>query len=157
MRRAAVGRRMVFPSRFSRCYHIVAGKFSRPARCSDGRFALVYGCLKLAVAHCRLSVPILRGYWRHMRSPRHCFLLRRGPLRSSTRPAVIGDPIHCFVNHRFVVHVVDVNYIYVRDGTVVEKVSPVPTSAHKANAKVAEAVIDSTVEADLRTPEAVMK
>jgi hypothetical protein len=51
---------------------------------------------------------------------------------------------------------VDVNYIHVVDFTIIEEAAAPPIAAGIAHADVAEAVIDPTVEPDVRAPVAVV-
>ncbi len=57
-----------------------------------------------------------------------------------------------FVDYGFIVNIVDVCDIHVVHGTVVVEGIVVPISSFIADTAVAEAVVDTTVEADLRTP-----
>jgi hypothetical protein len=81
------------------------------------------------------------------------FFLRRGTPLHSTRTAIecnVGFVIH---DHRTVhVDIGDVNRVYVHDGRVVEEMALAPFAAAEALAAVSKAVVDSTVEADMRAP-----
>jgi hypothetical protein len=100
----------------------------------------------------------LSSYRRSMFLSLNRFLLRRSTRRDSTVAAVVADAVHRgVVDHGGVVNVVDVGDIYVVDGTIVEKVAAVPTSAFIAIAEIAESVVDAAVESDMRTPVANVK
>src|SRR5690348_2404277 len=59
-------------------------------------------------------------------------------------------------NDAALVDVVDNGHVDVGDGAIVEKLAPAPLAAVKADARVAVAVVDSAIEADVRSPIAAM-
>jgi hypothetical protein len=72
---------------------------------------------------------------------------------NSTRAAVIADTVHrCVVDYGFVVNIVNVRDVDVIHGAVVVECSVIPISTLIADTTIAEAVVDATVEADVRTP-----
>src|ERR1700722_15518535 len=80
------------------------------------------------------------------------FFLRRGPRVYPTVASVEADAIHITVVHFLVVHVAGDVKVYVGNGAIIEEATVIPASSHKPHAEIAEAVIDSAVEADLRAP-----
>lgn len=60
------------------------------------------------------------------------------------------------VDHRFVVHVMNVRDVYVVYRAVVEEMTAVPVSAFVSKPAVPEAVVNAAVEADMRSPETCM-
>ena len=86
------------------------------------------------------------------------YFLRPGARVDSALAAVVADPVRVVViDHRGVINVVNVGNVHVVDGSIVEKASPVPTSALVAFAEVAESVIDAAIESDVRAPVAFME
>jgi hypothetical protein len=85
----------------------------------------------------------------------HCFRVTRAGM-DSAGSAVIAYAVHGdIIDDRLVVnvHVGDVHIVH---RTVVEEVTTIPVPAAVSCAKVAEAVINATVETDVRTPVAGM-
>jgi hypothetical protein len=78
------------------------------------------------------------------------------PHANAASAAVVGDAIVVIDDDSAVVDMGDIDVDAV-DGTVVVEVVAVPIAAVIADAGVAEAVIDTTVEADMQTPEAAVK
>src|SRR5208282_6064763 len=74
----------------------------------------------------------------------------------STVATVIADVV-LVVPHGGFVNIVNDGDVHVVHGTVIEKVSAVPTAAFKACTEIAEAVIDPAIEAYVRTPVAVIE
>src|SRR5208337_1464979 len=72
---------------------------------------------------------------------------------NSTLAAVIADMVHRgFVDYGFVVNIVNVRDVHVVHRGVVVEGPVIPISAFIADTTVAEAVVDATVEADMRPP-----
>jgi hypothetical protein len=85
----------------------------------------------------------------------HCFRVSRSGMHAA-RTAVVTDAVHRdIIDDRLVVDV-DVGDVHIINGTVVEEVTTIPIPAAVSCAKVAEAVINATVETDVRTPVAGM-
>src|SRR5208283_4825123 len=85
--------------------------------------------------------------------------VRRGLFRSgrssvnSTLAAVVTDMVHCgVVDYGLVVNIVNVRDVHVVHRAVVVEGPVIPISAFIADTTIAEAVVDATVEADMRTP-----
>src|SRR5438874_11063406 len=78
----------------------------------------------------------------------------RRPSRDAARPAVIADAIHgdIVVDHSLIVSIVHHCHVYVRHGAVINESAAAPISARIANTCVAEAIINSAVKSDVRTP-----
>src|SRR5579864_1131375 len=100
----------------------------------------------------------LSTYWRDVSlTLRSLFLPRRARV-DPTIAAVVADPVHGgVVDHGRVVNIVNVGHVHIVHGTVVEKPVVVPTSAFISVAEVAEAIVDSAIETDSRTPIAFME
>lgn len=82
-------------------------------------------------------------------------LLRRGARLDSVRTTVVADAVDVHIIHDgLVVHVVHIGDVYVIDCTIVVKVAATPVSAVKTGARIAEAVVNASVKADRRPPEA---
>jgi len=81
----------------------------------------------------------------------------RGRLHIDSPAApVITDAISLVVRNRVVIYIVNVRDIHIRDGAVISQCAIVPISAVVTPAGVAEAVVDSAIKADVRTPIARM-
>ena len=95
---------------------------------------------------------------------RRCALLMRRCLfclgragRYSTGAAVIADTIHRgVVNYGPVVNIVNVVNVHVVHRAVIVEGPVIPISAAIADTTIAEAIVDATVEADVRTPVATI-
>src|SRR5580692_2642542 len=99
----------------------------------------------------------LNRYRRNVPIPPRSLFFRRCTRDDSTIPAIETDAAHVVVNDGGVVNVVNVRDVYVADSTVIEKVSVIPPPALKAHAEIAIAVIDPAIEANVRTPVAVVE
>src|SRR5579863_8826253 len=94
---------------------------------------------------------------RLMRFARSRFFRRGRTGSNSAFPAVKGNVRFVVHHHRAVdVNVGDVNGVDMHHRGVVEESSTAPFAANKADAAVAEAVVNTTVETDVRTPVACM-
>src|SRR6185437_1512994 len=79
--------------------------------------------------------------------------LSRGRTRArAAMPTVEADVRHRDVVHRRVIDIGDVDIAEIIDGAIVEKVIVIPVTADKADAEIAEAVMDTAIEADGRPP-----
>jgi hypothetical protein len=65
--------------------------------------------------------------------------------------SVVADTIHG-IDNRPLVDVVDDSDVYVVDARVIEELAVIPVTAFVADSDVAVTVVDSSVEADVRTP-----
>ena len=75
------------------------------------------------------------------------------PSGNSTRAAVEADTIHGgFVDYGLAIDIGDIRDIHITHRAVVEEGSIIPVAASIADASVAEAVIDATIEADTLAP-----
>ena len=84
-------------------------------------------------------------------------LLRRGPRFDTASTAVVAHACFGDIGHRRVVGVVNYGGVYVSDICVVGKVTTFPATPFITDTAVAEAVIDATVEANLRPPISFME
>ena len=76
---------------------------------------------------------------------------------NSTGTTVIADMVHRdVVDYGLVVNIVNVRDVHVIHRAVVVESSVIPISAFIADTTIAEAVVDATVEADIRTPVAAV-
>src|SRR5208282_1004657 len=142
--------------RFGR-YSATVIKISGPGCRGDAWLAQARRRALLRVGSGRLRMLSLSRYRRDMSITRRSLLITCRTRADSTVAAVVTDVALVVVPHRGVVNVVNVADVYVAHGTVIEKVSAVPTAAFKACTEIAEAVIDSAVEAHVRTPVAVIE
>src|SRR5580658_5233432 len=82
---------------------------------------------------------------------------RCGARRYPTFAAVIADFVfRGVVGYGLVVNIVNVRVVHVIHRAVVVKLSVIPISTFIAETSIAEAVVDATVEADVRTPVAAI-
>jgi hypothetical protein len=69
------------------------------------------------------------------------------------RAAVVADAVHILVvDDRTVVHIVNVDDVYVVDRAIVVKIAAMPISTCVAETGVAEAVVNAAVKSDSRSP-----
>src|SRR5580700_3460517 len=84
------------------------------------------------------------------------FLLSSGPRADAAVAAVVADTGIVVHDDRLVIDIGHVGDVYVSDAPVVEKSVTSPLTAEKSDARVAKAVVDATVKADVRTPVAAV-
>jgi hypothetical protein len=128
-------------------------------RCDEGGTALVYVVELLAVL-CGLALVLnLRGHGRNAGAAIGCDLGRLRAYVDAATATVVGDAVDGRVVHddRAVVDVRDPRDVDVVDGAVVVKVMTLPVATVIAATGIAIAVVNSAVEADVRTPEAAMQ
>src|SRR5580704_3146284 len=119
---------------------------------------MIHGRPLLWLRASNLLMLLLNSYRRQVSFMFSLHLFRPGALIDATRAAVIADPVRgVVVDYRRVVNIMNVGDIHVVDGAIVEKVPAVPSSTFIAVAEVAESVIDSAIESDLRAPIAFME
>ncbi len=108
----------------------------------------------IAILRRRALVLHLRGRCIHVPVAIRGHLSRTRTRIDSAAAAVIAHAtVLAIVDHRFVVHVVNVGHVDVVHRAVVEEMTAVPVSAFVTEAAVSEAVINAAVEADMRSPE----
>jgi len=112
---------------------------------------MVLGGELIAIGPSGRFMLLLYSRRRDVRLVRKFLLLSRGARGDAASTAVETD-VADVADHRLLVYVVDDVHIYIVHAAVVEKVSARPVATRVTVANIAEAVIDSTVEADLRTP-----
>src|SRR5271169_209702 len=137
--------------------HNVAVEFSRPRGRRDRRLAHVHRSAHLRVTARRLYMLCLRRNRSDVPLTRRRLFFRPWTHVDATIAPVEADMVHRLVDYSRVVNVVNHLDVHVEHGTVVEKVSAVPTPAFKSQTKIAKAVIDPAVETDVRTPVAVIE
>src|ERR1017187_1864142 len=133
-------------------YSATVIKISRPGCGCDAWLAHARRRALLRVGSGRLCMLSLSGYRRDMSLTRHRLVFRPWTRADSAVATVVADVAHIVVHHAGVINIVDVGDVHVVHGTVVKKVSAVPTPAFVTLAEIAEAVIDPAVEAYVRTP-----
>src|SRR5271163_845991 len=101
----------------------------------------------LSLSRNRTNVPVVRRR----------LLFRTRTYVDSTIAPVEADAVDVLVDHGGVVNIVNFGDVDVHHRAVIEKVSAVPTSAFKTQTEISEAVIDPTVEANVRTPVTVVE
>src|SRR5271165_3152933 len=123
---------------------------ARPGSGCNCRTAMILGCKQLLVlAGCVLMF----GLGRQCLSVRLVgisFFLRSWPCFNAAW-AVKGD-MRVIHNDGLVVDVGDGVHVHVHDRAVVEESAASPLAAGKANATVSETVVNSAIEADVRSP-----
>ena len=135
----------------------MTAKLSRLRSSSDCRTPVVHGRQECVVGTGSLHMLGLQRRWRPVLLVFRCFFCLGRAGGNSTGAAVIADIVHpSVVDYGPVVNVVNAGDIHVVHRTVVVKLSVLPTSALIAGTTIAKAVVDPTVEADLRTPVAVI-
>src|ERR1039458_4959046 len=142
--------------RFGR-YSATVIKISGPRCGCDAWLAHARRRALLRVGSGRLRMLSLSRYRRDMSLTRRSLVFRPRTRVDSTVATVIADVVLVVVPHGGVVNIVNVGDVHVVHGTVVEKVSAVPTPAFVTLTEIAEAVIDPAVEAYVRTPVAVIE
>jgi ADP-glucose pyrophosphorylase len=72
--------------------------------------------------------------------------------------SVVADAIHGdVVDYGGVVNIMDGGNVYVRHGAVIKEMVVVPSSTFKPISEISKTIVDSTVEADTRSPIAFME
>ena len=93
----------------------------------------------------------LHRRWRRVLLVCRCLFCSGRASGNSTLAAVIADMVHRgVVDYGLVVDIVNVRDVHVIHRAVVVEGSVIPISAFIADTTVAEAIVDATVEADLR-------
>src|ERR1700758_3788698 len=98
----------------------------------------------------------LRGHWPHVPSPCGRLVLRTRPRLNAAGTTVETDMVLPHI-HAFVIHIANVHDVDIGDAAVVEEVTAFPSASHKTLSKIAVAIINTAVEADLRPPPAGVK
>src|ERR1022692_3336607 len=151
------GGSLVRCSRLLGRYHSMTAKLRRLHSCSDCRTPVVHGRQECVVGTGSLHMLGLQRRWRPVLLVCRCFFCLGRAGGNSTGAAVIADIVDpSVVDYGLVVNVVNAGDIHVVHRTVVVKLSVLPTSALIAGTTIAKAVVDPTVEADLRTPVTVI-
>ena len=106
-----------------------------------------------------LQLLVLGGCRRNVAFASRSFLLRGRPRVNSAVAAVITDAVRpvARVDNGRVVDVVYLSNVYVGHGPVVEEVPTIPSPTNESFSGVTEAVINSSVEADLWAPIALIE
>src|SRR5215472_7436925 len=140
--------------------HALAVKHSRARTGANRRRSVVDRGQQLPVGAGALLMLILHRRGSDMAVMRSCLLNTRRPRGHSTRTTIkarmVVDHGSVVVDDRgVVVGIVDdggIGRIHIGDGAVVVIDSAAPLSAHETNSGIATAVIDSTIEPNMRTP-----
>ena len=115
---------------------------------------MVYRRELIAILRCRALVLHLRGRCVHVPVAIRGHLSGTRTRIDSALAAVKAHAIGlAIVDHRFVVHIVNVSHVDVVHRAVVKEMTAVPVSAFVTEAAVTEAVVNAAVEADMRSPE----
>src|SRR6185312_3697667 len=104
-----------------------------------------------------LRNPHLRGLRRGAALARHRALLRRWTEVNSTMSPVETGAARLEPRYVVAIHIVNHVHVHAGDGAVIEKMTAVPVRAIVAAAWIAEAVVDTAIESDVRTPIAGME
>src|SRR5208283_978778 len=81
-----------------------------------------------------------------------------GAGRDAAFAAVVADSIHRSVmDNGRVVDIMNIGDVHIGDRAVVEKMSVVPTPTFESYPEISEAVGDTAIEADMRTPVSVIE
>lgn len=138
-------------------YSATGIKVSWPGCRRDAWLAHVRRRALLRVGSRRLRMLSLSRHGRDMSLTRRSRVFRSWIRDDSTVATIVADVVHRSVIDGCVVNVVNFIDVHVVHGTVVEKVSVIPTPAFVTLPEIAEAVIDPAVEAYVRTPVAVIE
>src|SRR5579859_35880 len=155
---AIVSRRGIWPvsvvAGSTRCYHALPVKLSRVRRCGNRGAAVIFGGQHAAIAAGRLLMLGLHGGGRDMVLVLGRQFPRRGPRRDATGAAVVADIVdRGAVDDRIVdVGVVNHGGVHIGDGGVVVEGAATPFASNKSYAAITEAIINSAVEAHMRSP-----
>src|ERR1700716_4269690 len=84
------------------------------------------------------------------------FLLRSRPRTHAAIAAVVADAGIVVHDDRIVIDIGHVGDVHVSDATVVIKSVTSPLTTEKSHAGIAEAVVNTTVKSDVRTPVAAI-
>jgi len=84
-------------------------------------------------------------------------ILWTGACLDAAWASVVADSIHDPDVNSFVVDIANIDDVYARDRAIVEEPVALPSSAGIANAEITEAVNDSAVKTDLRSPITLME
>jgi hypothetical protein len=115
---------------------------------------MIHSRLQLGISACGLQVLCLRGCHVDTALARGRFLLGIWTSGNTTSP-VEADAVHRSpIDHRGVVHIVNVGDVHVVHRAIVVEVAIAPVPALVAVAEVAITVINAAVEADDRSPKA---
>ena len=112
---------------------------------------MIRGGELIAIGACFRFMLLLCRYRRNVALVRKFLLLSCRPRSDSTFAAVKAHMADV-ADHRLLIHVVDDVHVHVVHAAVVEKMPTCPITACVSVADIAKAVVDSTVEADLRSP-----
>src|SRR5947209_8631352 len=152
---ATVGGRLVGSSGCSGGHSGV--KLCRPGSSGDGRLAPVGRGVQLRVRASRLKMLSLRCRRREMRLTCGSLFFGAGTRLDASGTAVVTDMSDVGDIHVLDINIANHSLVDVHYGTVVVEAAALPSSAHKALTEIAEAINDSSVESDLRTPPAFVK
>src|SRR5690348_16442099 len=144
---------LVWSSRSGRPYRAVATELARHRRCGDFRFSVILArpLRRFVPGNLLLLQLLAHGPGAPGTGRRH--FRAGGTGIDSSAAAVVADARAVVVhNHPLVVHVYDVDIGDVSDFAVVVKAIAAPLSAVVALARVAVAVVDSSVETDFCSP-----
>src|SRR5215472_3348020 len=159
IRAIRAGRRgMVRASRLPGCHYSMPAERRWPGSCRDRRLATIHRGAKLRIATGGLHVLGLSGNRWKVPVARGNFILRCGAGCNATLPTVIADPVDGGVfDDGGVVDIVNVGDIHIADGAVIKEVFALPATAFVPFTGVAEAVRNSAVEPNTRTPVAFVE
>ena len=148
--------RPVVVPRFSSRYHIAPFELARSSAGSNYRASVIFrGPLSAIGARGVFMFDLLSARFEVMLVPRDPFALAYASL-DPVRTAIEADAIDIVHHHRAVVRIVNHRDVDVGHGAIVDKLSATPFAAPKAYARVAVAIIDPAIKADVRAPVAAM-
>src|SRR5215469_6669297 len=159
IRAIRAGRRgMIRASRLPGCDYSMLAERRGPGSCRDRRLATIHRGAKLRITTGRLHVLGLSGNRWKVPVARGNFILRCGAGCNATRATVIADPVDGGVfDDGGVIDIVNVGDIHIVDGAIVKEAFAFPTPAFVPFTGVAEAVRNSAVETNTRTPVAFVE
>lgn len=134
-------------------YDIVSAEFTGTGSSGDGGRSMISRREHGAILAGRVFMLGLGGKRGLVGFARRCRFGCGGVGSDSAGAAVVSDVRFVVHDHRAVhVHVGDVDGIDVHDGGVVEESAVAPFSTEKADAAIAEAIVNATVKTDVRAP-----
>src|SRR5580704_14959327 len=140
-------------TRLPGCHYSVTAKLAGLGRCSDCRTPPVHRRQERVVGTGSVHMLGLHRGWRGVLLASRTLFRGGRPGADSTPASVVADMVYRRgIDYGFAVNIVNIRDVHIVHRAVVVEGSVIPISASVADTTVAEAVVDATVEADLRTP-----
>src|SRR5271170_87335 len=137
-----------------RAHYAVRGEGCGPRRRRNRRTAMVYRCEQGVIDAGEMFVLRLQCGRLHVRVAFGRLLVRIGLRRQAALAAIEADTGYCHVvgDHRLVINIGDMRTADVVECGVIAECAVIPETAGIAGADIAEAVINTAIEPDMRSP-----